>query len=89
MNIKKIRGTDVWVVNGIEIAAKTRWQARDRYWAKLEGDNVTLRAKLASTYELVDGLKDMLAGGRLTGSDIPDDFDWLHQQIDKIERNRA
>lgn len=56
---------------------------------KLEEDNITLRAKLGATYELVDGLKDMLDGGRLTGSDIPDDFDWVHQQIEKIERNRA
>lgn len=36
--------------------------------------------------ELLSGLEDMIDGGRLEESDIPDDFTWLEKQI-RIMRN--
>ena len=34
--------------------------------------------------ELHNGLLDMLEGGRLKEADIPEDYDWLMQQLSRI-----
>lgn len=40
---------------------------------------------MQSLRDLVKGLNDMLEGGRLTESDIPDDFAWLKGALGRID----
>lgn len=39
--------------------------------------------------ELVSGLQDMLEGGRLKESDIPDDYQWLTRQIERMKGKKT
>lgn len=43
-----------------------------------------MELKLEAYERLHDGLSDMIEGGRLTEADIPDDYRWLRESLEKI-----
>lgn len=49
---------------------------------------LNLEALLTAYVELHVGLQDMIAGGRLTEADTPDDFLWLTQALKTIDAAR-
>ena len=49
-------------------------------------DTLQSNALMVAYRELVDGLHDMVKSRRLKQGDIPDDFQWLMNQIEVIEQ---
>ena len=39
--------------------------------------------------ELVSGIKDMVASGRLSETDIPDDFQWLLEKLERLDETKS
>lgn len=44
---------------------------------------------LHAYHRLHDGLSDMIEGGRLTEADIPDDYQWLVNSLERIGNMEA
>lgn len=40
-------------------------------------------------HDLINGLKDMIDGKRLTSEDIPDDFKWLETMLERLNNGRT